>query len=106
MKCLLMERLRSGATVERKKLNQWFFNIKKFSEELLENLNFLDEWPNKVKVMQKNWIGKSFDVRLVFRSKTLKLFRKLDVLLQDQILYLILIFSIISRPSISKTLRK
>ena len=44
---------RSGATVERKKLNQWFFNINKFSEKLLENLNSLNEWPNKVKVMKK-----------------------------------------------------
>ena len=38
---------RSGATVERKKLNQWFFNISKFSEDLLESLNKLDNWPNK-----------------------------------------------------------
>ena len=51
---------RSGANVERKKLNQWFFNISKFSEKLLDGLNTLEEWPNKVKVMQKNWIGKSF----------------------------------------------
>ena len=51
---------RSGANVERKKLNQWFFNISKFSEDLLGGLEKLDNWPNKVKVMQKNWIGKSF----------------------------------------------
>ena len=57
---------RSGATVERKKLNQWFFNITKFSNELLENLNNLNEWPNKVKVMQKNWIGKSFGCEIKF----------------------------------------
>ncbi len=60
---------RSGATVERKKLNQWFFNIKKFSEELLENLDSLNEWPNKVKVMQKNWIGKSFGCEVCFQIK-------------------------------------
>jgi len=58
---------RSGATVERKKLNQWFFNISKFSEELLESLNTLNEWPNKVKVMQKNWIGKSFGCEISFK---------------------------------------
>ena len=58
---------RSGATVERKKLNQWFFNINKFSEELLENLNSLNEWPNKVKIMQKNWIGKSFGCEIKFK---------------------------------------
>ena len=57
---------RSGAIVERKKLNQWFFNITKFSEELLNNLESLNEWPNKVKVMQKNWIGKSFGCEVKF----------------------------------------
>ena len=51
---------RSGAPVERKKLNQWFFSITKFSNELLESLETLNQWPNKVKTMQKNWIGKSF----------------------------------------------
>ena len=44
---------RSNAIVERKKLSQWFFNISKFSEELLEDLNSLTEWPEKVKLMQK-----------------------------------------------------
>ena len=63
---------RSGAFVERKKLNQWFFNIKKFSEELLENLKTLDEWPNKVKVMQKNWIGKSFGCEVTFKINNSK----------------------------------
>jgi len=58
---------RSGATVERKKLNQWFFNITKFSEELLSGLDELKEWPNKVKIMQKNWIGKSFGCEVKFK---------------------------------------
>ncbi len=58
---------RSGAQVERKKLSQWFFNISKFSEDLLEGLNQLDEWPNKVKIMQKNWIGKSFGCEIDFK---------------------------------------
>jgi len=58
---------RSGASVERKKLNQWFFNISKFSEDLLEGLNELDQWPNKVKIMQKNWIGKSFGCEIDFK---------------------------------------
>ena len=61
---------RSGATVERKKLNQWFFNITKFSKELLENLETLKEWPNKVKVMQKNWIGKSTGCEIKFKIKS------------------------------------
>ncbi|MBA1337521.1 MAG: leucyl-tRNA synthetase [Pelagibacterales bacterium] len=58
---------RSGANVERKKLNQWFFNISKFSEDLLSGLEDLEEWPNKVKVMQKNWIGKSFGCEIDFK---------------------------------------
>ena len=58
---------RSGATVERKKLNQWFFNISKFSNDLLESLNELPNWPNKVKIMQKNWIGKSFGCEINFK---------------------------------------
>ncbi len=60
---------RSGAIVERKKLNQWFFNISKFSEELLKGLENLNEWPNKVKTMQKNWIGKSFGCEIEFKLK-------------------------------------
>jgi len=63
---------RSGAIVERKKLSQWFFNIKKFSENLLENLNTLDKWPNKVKIMQKNWIGKSFGCEVGFKIESKK----------------------------------
>ncbi len=57
---------RSGALVERKKLNQWFFKISHFSEELLSNLSSLSEWPEKVKIMQKNWIGKSFGCEIDF----------------------------------------
>ena len=63
---------RSGAIVERKKLNQWFFNISKFSEELLQGLDTLDQWPNKVKVMQKNWIGKSFGCEIEFKIESNK----------------------------------
>ena len=58
---------RSGAIVERKKLNQWFFKISYFSEELLNDLNDLDNWPDKVKTMQKNWIGKSFGCEIDFK---------------------------------------
>ena len=60
---------RSGAIVERKKLNQWFFNISKFSDELLNGLDDLPEWPKKVKTMQKNWIGKSFGCEVNFNIK-------------------------------------
>ena len=63
---------RSGAIVERKKLNQWFFNISKFSEDLLQGLDTLENWPNKVKVMQKNWIGKSFGCEVEFKIESEK----------------------------------
>ena len=63
---------RSGAIVERKKLNQWFFNIKKFSKELLEGLDKLEDWSNKVKIMQKNWIGKSFGCEINFKIEEKK----------------------------------
>ena len=58
---------RSGAIVERKKLNQWFFKISKFSEELLSDLETLKDWPEKVKIMQRNWIGKSFGCEIDFK---------------------------------------
>jgi len=58
---------RSGVAVERKKLSQWFFNIKKFSQDLLNELENLKNWPSKVKLMQKNWIGKSFGCEINFK---------------------------------------
>ena len=50
---------RSGAPVEQRELTQWFFRITKFADDLLESLETLDRWPEKVRVMQQNWIGKS-----------------------------------------------
>ncbi|MBB36557.1 MAG: leucine--tRNA ligase [Hirschia sp.] len=50
---------RSGAVVEQRELEQWFFRITQFADELLEGLNTLDRWPDKVRIMQANWIGKS-----------------------------------------------
>ena len=58
---------RSGAIVERKKLSQWVFNITKFANELLNDLEVLKEWPEKVKLMQKNWIGKSIGCEITFQ---------------------------------------
>ena len=57
---------RSNAIVQRKKLSQWFFNITKFSNELLSDLEKLKGWPEKVKLMQKNWIGKSYGCEINF----------------------------------------
>ena len=57
---------RSGAVVAKKKLSQWFLNITKYSDELLESLDNLKGWPEKVKLMQKNWIGKSIGCEIDF----------------------------------------
>ena len=58
---------RTGAEVEQKELSQWFFKISHYAEELGESLDNLDEWPEKVKVMQKNWIGRSEGCEIVFK---------------------------------------
>ena len=57
---------RSGASVERRKLSQWFLKITDFAEELLEGLGSLDRWPDKVRLMQENWIGKSQGLKCRF----------------------------------------
>jgi leucyl-tRNA synthetase len=58
---------RSGATVERRKLAQWFLRITEFADDLLEGLKTLDDWPDKVRLMQENWIGKSKGLEFRFR---------------------------------------
>ncbi len=70
---------RSGVTVQRKKLSQWFFNIKKFSQDLLDELEKLKNWPEKVKLMQKNWIGKSYGCEINFKINTQKKLDKIKV---------------------------
>jgi len=57
---------RSGAVVEQRELTQWFFKISDMAEELLAGLDTLTEWPEKVRIMQRNWIGKSEGLRLLF----------------------------------------
>ncbi|MDB5501518.1 MAG: leucyl-tRNA synthetase [Tardiphaga sp.] len=57
---------RSGAEVEQRELTQWFFKISKYSDELLSALDTLDRWPDKVRTMQRNWIGKSEGLRFDF----------------------------------------
>jgi leucyl-tRNA synthetase len=58
---------RSGAPVERKKLSQWFLKITDFAEDLLDGLETLDDWPDKVRLMQENWIGRSQGLQFCFR---------------------------------------
>ncbi len=57
---------RSGALVEQRELTQWFFNISDMAEDLLEALEHLDGWPDKVRIMQRNWIGRSEGLRVLF----------------------------------------
>ncbi len=57
---------RSGAIVERRRLSQWFLKITDFAEDLLDGLATLDDWPEKVRLMQENWIGKSQGLRFTF----------------------------------------
>ena len=57
---------RSGAVVEQRELSQWFFTITDYAQELLDALDGLDRWPEKVRLMQRNWIGRSEGMRLRF----------------------------------------
>ena len=57
---------RSGALVEKRKLSQWFFRITAFAEDLLAGLDTLDRWPDKVRLMQRNWIGRSEGLTFTF----------------------------------------
>ncbi|ABD85859.1 leucine--tRNA ligase [Rhodopseudomonas palustris] len=61
---------RSGALVEQRELTQWFFKISKYSEDLLTALDRLDRWPDKVRIMQRNWIGRSEGLLLRFALDT------------------------------------
>jgi leucyl-tRNA synthetase len=58
---------RSGAPVEKRKLNQWFLKITQFADELLDGLGTLEHWPDKVRLMQENWIGKSVGLQFRFQ---------------------------------------
>src|SRR5690606_24800823 len=57
---------RSGALVERRTMKQWFFRITKYAEELLGDLQTLTEWPEQVRTMQENWIGRSEGLTFTF----------------------------------------
>ena len=59
---------RSGALVEKKQLSQWFLKITDYAQELLDALDTLDRWPERVRLMQANWIGRSEGARLTFRA--------------------------------------
>ena len=61
---------RTGALVEKRLLSQWFLRITEFSEELLDALKTLDRWPERVRLMQENWIGRSEGARVVWPDRT------------------------------------
>ena len=73
---------RSGSEIERKKLSQWFFKITDFASDLLDGLSELEKWPDKVKLMQENWIGKSIGCELkldIFDNNLNPVKAKLDI---------------------------
>ena len=74
---------RSGADIEQKNLSQWFFKITHYAEELLNDLDKLELWPEKVKTMQRNWIGKSYGAEIKFKisgeNEYLNIFNEVDL---------------------------
>ena len=76
---------RTGAVVEQKNLSQWFFKITHYAEELLNDLDELTLWPEKVKVMQRNWIGKSIGAEINFQRSDRKDFLKIFTTRPDTI---------------------
>ncbi|CEJ00961.1 hypothetical protein G6F70_002253 [Rhizopus microsporus] len=70
---------RSGALVERKKLKQWFFKVTEFAEDLLKDIDRLENWPERVKQMQRNWIGKSEGAEFTFNTTSSKTMEPIKV---------------------------
>ena len=73
---------RSGAIVEKRELTQWFFRITDYADDLLAAIDTLDEWPEKVRLMQRNWIGKSHGLQMRFNvteNTLLPEYRELEV---------------------------
>ena len=70
---------RSGAEIEKRELTQWFFRISKYSQDLLDRLADLPNWPEKVKTMQKNWIGKSIGASIKFCLENTSISETLEV---------------------------
>ena len=72
---------RCKTEVEKKNLEQWFFKITDYAEELLKDIDLLEEWPEKVRIMQKNWIGKSYGTEIIFKvaDKNRKVFDEIKV---------------------------
>ena len=80
---------RSGAPVERKELTQWFFKITEYSEDLIQSLESMNDWPEKVKLMQSNWIGnlEALKLNLILRNLLLLLMRLTSTQLDQTLLW-------------------
>ena len=95
---------RTGAQVEKKNLSQWFFKITKYAEELLNDLDKLTLWPEKVKVMQKNWIGKSMGAEIKFKIAETEEFLNIFTTRPDTIYGATFIALSVNHPLVTKTL--
>ncbi len=96
---------RTGAQVEKKNLSQWFFKITKYAEELLNDLDKLTLWPEKVKVMQKNWIGKSMGAEIKFKIAETEEFLNIFTTRPDTIYGATFIALSVNHPLVIKTLK-
>ena len=95
---------RTGAQVEEKNLSQWFFKITNYAEELLKDLDKLNLWPEKVKVMQKNWIGKSLGAEIKFKISNQSKFLNIFTTRPDTIYGATFIAVSINHPIVKKNL--
>ncbi len=97
---------RTGAQVEMKTLSQWFFKITDYAEELLNGLDKLELWPEKVKTMQKNWIGRSFGAEIKFKISNKNEFLNIFTTRPDTIYGATFIAVSINHPIVKKTIGK
>ncbi len=95
---------RTGAQVEKKNLSQWFFKITNYAEELLNDLDKLDLWPEKVKIMQRNWIGKSLGAEVKFKISNQNEFLNIFTTRPDTIYGATFIAVSINHPIVKKSL--
>jgi len=96
---------RTGAEVEKKILSQWFFKITDYAEELLIDLDNLELWPEKVKTMQKNWIGKSIGAEIKFKISNTEEYLNIFTTRPDTIFGATFIALSINHPLLNKYLR-
>ena len=97
---------RTGAQVEMKTLSQWFFKITDYAEELLNGLDELELWPEKVKTMQRNWIGKSIGAEIKFKISNKDEFLNIFTTRPDTIYGATFIAVSINHPIVEKNLQK